>query len=201
VRAHRGHEPPQLSGRLVEEAPQPGHAVAGIDRQEPLEAARIRLPLVLDLRGDADVARVRLAAAADGAAQGHHRHGAEPDPVCAQQHQLQHVGGGAHAAVRPQLHRSAQAGLGERAVGQGQAQVGGQARMAQGVAAGRAGAAVVARKRDHVGAGLGDADRDRADPAHDRNLHPHPRGRVGGAQLRDDLGKVLDRVQVVVVGG
>ena len=73
--------------------------------------------------------------------------------------------------------------------------------MAQRVLAGGAGAALEAREGDDVGAGLGDPEPDRADVRHHRDLDRDPHVGVDGLQLVDQLGQVLDRVEVVVVGG
>src|SRR2546430_10359879 len=48
-----------------------------------------------------------------------------------------------------------------------------------------AGAAVVARERDDVGSGFGDADRDYADIGHDRDLDRDARARLGQGPGRD----------------
>ena len=62
----------------------------------------------------------------------------------------------------------------------------------------RAGAAVVAGDQHHVGLGLRDAGRDRADADLGDQLHVHPCARVGALQVVDQLLEVLDRVDVVV---
>ena len=60
------------------------------------------------------------------------------------------------------------------------------------------GPAGMARQVDVRGAGLGDAGRDRADAAARDELDPDPGRRVDRAQVGDELGEVLDRVDVVV---
>ena len=75
-----------------------------------------------------------------------------------------------------------------------------QADVAQRVLAGGAGAALEARERDDVGARLGDAEADRADVRDDRDLDRDADVGVDGLELVDQLGEVLDRVEVVVVG-
>ena len=59
-------------------------------------------------------------------------------------------------------------------------------------------AAVVAGDEDDVGMGLGHAGRDRADSDLRHELHVDARPRVGVLQVVDELGEVLDRVDVVV---
>ena len=61
-----------------------------------------------------------------------------------------------------------------------------------------AGPAGVAGQVDVRGAGLGDARGDRPDPAAGDELHADARQRVDGPQVGDQLGEVLDRVDVVV---
>ena len=73
--------------------------------------------------------------------------------------------------------------------------------MAQRVLAGGAGPALEPREGDDVGARLGDPEADRADVRHHRDLDRDADVGVDGLQLVDQLGEVLDRVEVVVVGG
>ena len=61
-----------------------------------------------------------------------------------------------------------------------------------------AGAADMAGDQDHVGLGLGDAGGDRADAGLGDQLHADPGVRVDLLQVVDELGQVLDRVDVVV---
>ena len=91
----------------------------------------------LDLRGDADVAGVELAAAADRAAEADHRQRAEADAVGAEQVQLDDVPAVAVAAVGPDLDAVADAGLHQRLVHGTGADVAGQADVAQGVLIGQ----------------------------------------------------------------
>ena len=119
------------------------------------------------------MAGVQLAAAADRAADRDHGRGAEAEPVGAHADELDGVDRAAQAAVGPDLDPVADARLGEGVVREHGADLAGQAGAPQRVLAGGAGAAVVARHRDDVGAGLGDADGDRADARHDRHLHDH----------------------------
>ena len=169
-------------------------------RGELLQPVLLGLLGRLDLRRDADVAGVELAAAADRAAEADHRQGAEADPVGAEAVELDDVVAGAVAAVGPDLDPVAQPRLHQRLVHGAGADVRRQADVAERVLARRAGAALEARERDDVGARLGDAEADRADVRHHRDLDRDPHVRVHGLQLVDQLGEVLDRVEVVVVG-
>src|SRR5581483_2510132 len=62
----------------------------------------------------------------------------------------------------------------------------------------RAGAAVVAADLNGVGAGFGDAARDDADPCGRDELDVDPRSGIEGAQIENQLRKVLDAVDVVM---
>ena len=81
------------------------------------------------------------------------------------------------------------------------ADLGGKPHELDGVLPGGAGAAVVAAYGDDVRPGLDDAKRNGRHPRHGRDLHRDAGRRVRRAQLLDDLGQVLDGVDVVVVGG
>ena len=87
----------------------------------------------------------------------------KPSRLAPRQISLSASSADAQAAVGPDLDAVADAGLGERVVGEHRAELAGQAGAPQGVLAGGAGAAVEAGQGDDVGSGLGDADRDRAD--------------------------------------
>ena len=63
-----------------------------------------------------------------------------------------------------------------------------------------AGAAVVAGDQDGVGVGLGHPRGDGADARGGHQLHRHPRIGVDGLQVVDELGQILDRIDVVVRG-
>src|SRR6185437_15610324 len=139
-------------------------------RGELLEAVLLRLFDRLDLGGDADVAGVELAAAADRAAEADHRQGAEADPVGAEAVELDDVVAGAVAAVGPDLHPVAEPSLHQRLVHGAGADVRGQADVPERVLARRAGAALEARERDDVRPRLGDTEADRADVRHHRDL-------------------------------
>ena len=196
-----GDDPLDLHAHRLEEA---GAALGGghdLLRRELLEAMLLRLLDGLDLGRDPDVAGVELAAAADRAAERDHRQGPEGDAVRAHAEELHDVVGMAVAAVGPDLDPVADPGLHQRPVHGAGADVGGQADVAQCVLAGGAGPALEAGQRDDVGAGLGDAEADRADVRHHRDLDRDPHVGVDGLQLVDQLGQVLDRVEVVVVGG
>ncbi len=188
--AHRGEEAGAALGGAVD-----------LLRGELLQPVLLGFLGRLDLGGDADVAGVELAAAADRAAEADHRQGAEADPVGAEAVQFDDVVAGAVAAVGPDLDPVAQPGLHQRPVHGAGADVRGQADVAQRVLAGGAGAALEAGEGDDVGAGLGDPEADRADVRHHRDLDRDAHVRVDGLQLVDQLGQVLDRVEVVVVGG
>ena len=200
VHAHLAGDAPHGLAHLGEVAHQGldgGLVHAG---HEALETAVLGL-LLVHLRGDAHMAGIQLAPAADRAADGHHGCGAEPQAVGPQADELDGIRGSAEAAVRPDLHAVADSGLHERMVRQHRADLARKACATQGVKARGARAAVEPGEREHVRPRLGDADSDRADARHHGDLHDHLGVRVGRLELVDELGQVLDRVQVVVVRG
>ena len=105
---------------------------------------------------------------------------------------------GLEAAVGLQHDAAAQAGAGQRVVRLGQADLPRHAGVLDRRARRRAGAAVVAADLDRVGAGLGHAGRDDADADRRHQLHVHPRRRMERAQVVNQLGEILDAVDVVV---
>ena len=143
VVAERADDGLDLLAHRLEEA---GAALGGIrtGRGELLQAVLLGLLDGLDLGGDADVAGVELAAAADGAAERDHRQGAERDPVGPHAVQLHDVVGVPISAVGPDLDAVADAGLHQRAVHRAGADVRGQADVPERVLARRAGAALEA---------------------------------------------------------
>ena len=125
--AHRGEEAGAVLGGVADRL-----------RRELLQPVLLRLLGRLDLGGDADVAGVELAAAADRAAERDHCQGPEPDPVRAHAEQLHDVVGVAIAAVGPDLDPVADPGLHQRPMHQPGADVRRQADVAQRVLARRA---------------------------------------------------------------
>ena len=83
-------------------------------------------------------------------------------------------------------------------LGLGQAELPGDAGVLERGQRGGAGAAVVAGDQHDVGVGLGHAGRHRAHAHLGHQLHVHPGPRVGRLQVVDQLGDVLDGVDVVV---
>ena len=199
--AELGGQPAHLLAHRREEA----GAVLGRARnllgRELLQSVLSRLLGRLDLGGDADVTCVELTAAADRAAERDHRQRAEADPVGAHADQLDDVVGVAITAVRPDLDAVSDPRLHQRPVYEAGADVRWQTDVAQGVLARGAGSALEAREGDDVRAGLGDPEADRADVRHHGDLDRDAQVGVDRLQLVDQLGEVLDRVEVVVVGG
>ena len=109
-----------------------------------------------------------------------------------------HVAAGADPAVGPQRDRAAQIVQRQHLMGLGQADLPRQARVLDRGLGRGAGAAVVAGDQDGVGVGLGHPRRDGADARGGHQFHRHPRVGVDGLQVVDELGQVLDRIDVVV---
>ena len=109
-----------------------------------------------------------------------------------------HVLGRLDAAVGAQPHARAQAVHDQHLLRFGQTELPRAAGVLDRGERGGAGAAVVAGDQDVVGPGLGHAGRDRADAGDGDELDADLRPRVDLAQVVDELGEVLDRVDVVV---
>src|SRR5919205_283751 len=88
---------------LAEEADEVFDGQLVLARLEVLLPGGERLPRVLQLARDADVAGARVALAAARAAYRRHRHRREAHAVGPEHHQAHHVAPGLHAAVGPQL--------------------------------------------------------------------------------------------------
>ena len=83
-------------------------------------------------------------------------------------------------------------------VGLGHPQFPGQARPVDGVPGGGAGAAVAAADVDHLGPRLGHPSGDGAHPVLGAQLYPDVGPAVGVFQVVDQLGQILDGVDIVV---
>ncbi len=155
----------------------------------------------LYLGGDAHVAGVQLAPPADGAADGHHGHGGHAHPVRPQKDHAQDIVGGLEAPVGPDLHPVAKPRPHQGPVGPAHPQLHGKAGVFEGVEPGRPRPPLKAGEGDDVGPRLGDAHGDGADAGDHRHLHRDQGLGVHRLQLLNELGQVLNGVEVVVVGG
>ena len=132
-------------------------------------------------------------------AAGHHqRGGGEAVLLGAQQGGDDHVAGGAHAAVALHGDPVPQAVEHQRLLGVGEADLPWHAGMFEARQRRGAGAAVVARDEHDVGVRLGHARRDGAHTYGADQLDVDAGVRVGVLQVVDQLGQVLDRIDVVV---
>ena len=132
------------------------------------------------------------------AARDHQRRGGEAELLGAEQRRDDHVAAGLELAVGLHDDPVAQPVEQQRLLGLGEAELPRTAGVLERGQRRGAGAAVVAGDQHHVGVRLGDARRDRADADLGDQLHVHARLRVGVLQVVDQLGEVLDRVDVVV---
>ena len=98
----------------------------------------------------------------------------------------------------PERHGVPQAVEGQHLMHFGEAHLPGHAGVLHAALRRCAGAAVVAGDQNHVGLGLGDACGDGADAGLGHELDRDPCVRVDLLQIVDELGQVLDRVDVVV---
>ena len=185
--AECGQPLPGLAGEQAEEADHPFHR------------APVVVPAqVLALGGDAGGAVVQVADAQVLAAERHHGRGAETEALRAEHGRLDHVQPGLEAAVGLQADLVAQVVGLQGLVHLGQAQLPGRTGVADGRDRAGGGAAVIAAHRDQVGIGLGHAGGNGADARPRHQLDRHQRLRVHLLEVEDELGQILDGVDVVV---
>ena len=132
------------------------------------------------------------------AAGDHQRSGGEAELLGAEQRGDDDVARGLQPAVDLHLDLLAQLVEPQRLLGLGQAEFPRLPGVLERGQRRRAGAAVVAGDDHLVGVRLGDAGGDRADAGHRHQLDRHVGGRVGVAQVVDQLLEILDGVDVVV---
>ena len=165
---------------------------------EHLRRADVLLAQVLALRRHPHRAGVEVALARHLAAHGDHRRGAKAVLISAEQGGDDHIAAGVEAAVDAQRHAPAQAVHHQHLLRLRHAQLPRRARVLDRRPRRGAGAAIGAADLNHVGVRLHHAGRDRADALGSDELHAHPRVGVGHLQVVDELGDVLDRVDVVM---
>ena len=181
------HDPPHFLGDEEEE----------ID--DMLRRAGEAPPELLVLRGDADRAGVQVAFAHHDAAHRNQRRGREAEFVRAEQRADGDIAPGAQAAIHLHGDAGAQVVEHQRLVRLGQRPISqGEPAWVSEVSGRGAGAAFETRDRDMVGARLGDAGGDRADADLRDQLDADARRRVHVLQVVDQLGQILDRIDVVV---
>ncbi len=131
----------------------------------------------------------------------HQQGGAEAEFLSAQHTADGHIAAGEQFAIALDADAGAQAVQDQALVGLGDAQLPGQTCVLDGVARGRAGAAVVAGDQDDLRAALGNAGGNGADTGLADELDVDVGVAVGALQVVDELGQVLDGVDVVVGRG
>ena len=139
-----------------------------------------------------------MASADHLAAEGEQRHGAEPVAVGAEQGGDQHVAPGAQPAVGLDGDGVAQPVGHQVLVRLGEPQLPRRPGVLDRDQRRGPGAAAVAGDGDHVGQGLGHPDGDGAHPRARDQLHRHPGERMEHLEVVDQLGEVLDGVDVVM---
>ena len=158
---------------------------------EPLAQLRI-------LGRDADRACVEMTLAHHDAARGDQRRGGEAELVRAEQRTDDDIAPGPEPAIDLDRDAPAQPVEHQRLVGLGEPDLPRRAGMRDRRQRAGAGAAFETRDGHVVGAGLGDPRRHRSHPDLGDQLHRDVGIRVGVLQVVDQLGEVLDRVDVVV---
>ena len=184
--AEGGEELPALLGDVLEE---------GLDELGPAGEVLAQLGV---LRRDPDRAGVEVADAHHHAAGDDERRGREAELLGAEQRRHDHVPPGLDLAVDLDDDAVPEPVAQEGLLGLGQAELPGRAGVLERGERRGAGAAVVARDEHDVGVRLRDAGGDGADADLGHELHVDAGARVGVLQVVDELGEVLDRVDVVV---
>ena len=195
----------RLADGLVEAAEaQRGEVLAhllgdvGEERLDELRLAGELLAQLGVLRRDAHRAGVEVADAHHDAAADDQRRGREAVLLGAQQRGDHDVAPGLELPVGLHDDPVPQAVEEQRLLCLGQPELPGRTGVLEGGQRRGSGAAVVARDEHDVGVRLADSGRDRADADLGDELDVHPRPVVGVLQVVDELGQVLDRVDVVV---
>ena len=165
---------------------------------DELRRAGEALPQLGVLGRDADRTGVEVADPHEDAARHDERGGGEAELLGAEQRGDDDVAAGLDLAVDLHDDPVAQPVEHERLLGLGEAELPRAAGVLEARQRARAGAAVVARDEHDVGVRLAHARRDRADADLGDELDVDAGLRVGVLEVVDELGEVLDRVDVVV---
>ncbi len=194
-----------VADRLLERAEaEPGQVLAHLlgdeleEVDDELGLAGEPLPQIGVLGRDADRAGVEVADPHHDAAGDHQRCRGEAELLGAEQGGDHDVAAGLQLAVGLHDDPVAQPVEQQRLLGLGEPELPRRARVLERGERAGAGAAVVARDQDDVGVRLAHARRHRADTDLADQLDVDARRRVGVLQVVDELGEVLDRVDVVV---
>ena len=175
ILGHEAHEIDQMSGT-------PGELLA-----------QLRI-----LGGDAHRASIQVADPHHDAPQAHQGHRTETEFLGPQEGRHGHVPGGLQLAVGLHHHAVPQAVLLKHLACFRQTQFPGQPAVADRGLGRGPGAAYVAADEHHVGPGLGHPCGNRADPRLGNKFDAHPGGRIGHLEIVDQLGQVLDGIDIVV---
>ncbi len=203
--ADRGLEQLRMPDRLLDAAePEFREVPADIRRDEPeelldeLRLARESFTQFRILRRDTHRARVEVAHAHHDATSRDQWRGGEPELLRPEQHRHHDVACGAQATVA--LHRDpiAKSVEHQRLLRVGEAHLPRESGVLEGGERRCAGAAVVPGDEHHVGMGLADPGRDRPDTDRTDELDVDAGVLVRVLEVVDELGEVLDGVDVVV---
>eukprot|EP01137_Pigoraptor_chileana_P031731 Opistho-2@20015 len=163
----------------------------------------LRLPLKLlpqlgVLRCDSDGARVQMALAHHCAPERNERRRRKPKLLRPEQRRQHDVASRAQLAVRLQHNAPAEIVQHERLVRLCQAKLPRQPRMLDARPAAGAGPAVVARDQNVLRVALSNARSNDAHAGFRHELHRYARRWIGALEVENQLGEILDRVDVVV---
>ncbi len=202
--ARRAEQVPPADDLVEGPRPQPGEQLAHLPGHEEevvdhaLGRALEALAQLRVLGGDAHRAGVEVALAQHHAAHRHQRRGGHPELLGPEQRGDHDVPTGAHPAVGLEADAAAHPVLHQRLVRLGHAQLPGEAGVLDAGDGRGAGAALVAGDDDAPRARLGDPGGHRAHAHLAHQLHPDARRGVDRLEVVDELGEVLDAVDVVV---
>mmetsp|Transcript_51252 Transcript_51252/g.116742 ORF Transcript_51252/g.116742 Transcript_51252/m.116742 type:complete len:220 (-) Transcript_51252:3061-3720(-) len=155
---------------------------------------------VLNLGSDAHGAGVQVALPHHVATHGNQWSSGEPEELSAEQRSNNHIATVPQLAVGLQRHTPAQTVEHESLVGLGQAEFPRAPSVLDSGPSGRPGASVVAGDQDVISLALGDTCCDDTHSHFGHQLHAHIRSRVGILQIKDQLGQILNGIDVVVRG-
>ena len=150
------------------------------------------------LGGDPDRAGVQVALADIDAAHRDQGDRAEVELLGTEDRCVDDIHSGAQTTVGAERHPLAEIVQHQHLLGLGKTDLPGQASVFDGRQWRRAGAPLMAADQDDIGVRLGDASGDGTDAGLGDQLHADARARVDLLEIVDQLGQVLDRIDVVV---
>ena len=150
------------------------------------------------LGSDADRTGVQVADTHHDAAHGHKGRRGKAEFLRAQDGRDGHIPSAHQLAVRLNAHPLAQSVFNQSLLGFRKAQLPGKSRVVDGASGSGSRSSVIAGDQDDLGARLGDACRNRSHALFTHQLYGNPRFVIGVFQVVNELGQILDGVNVMV---